>query len=73
MDNKTCLDQVDKGYRMPKPTGIRYMEVPDALYDIMLSSWQRAPEKRPTFEYLKTLFEDCFIATEGSYRDADGF
>ena len=71
MDNKTCLDQVDKGYRMGKPTGS--LVCPDSLYDIMLSCWQRVPEKRPTFEYLKDLFEDYFIATEGSYRDAEGF
>ena len=72
MDNKMCLDQVDKGYRMVKPTGPN-IDCPQSLYDIMLSCWQRVPEKRPTFEYLKLLFEDFFVATEGSYRDAEGF
>ena len=70
MDNKTCLDQVERGYRMPKPTG-HGVDCPESLYDVMLTCWQRVPEKRPTFEYLSAVFEDFFVATEGSYRDTD--
>lgn len=71
MDNRSTLDQVERGYRMPRPVGGR-LECPNELYDIMLQTWQRAPESRPTFEYMKSLFEDFSVAAEGQYRDTEG-
>ena len=72
MDNKAVLTEVDRGYRMPKPQGREGFECPDSLYEIMLMCWHRQPEKRPTFEYLHSTFEDYFVATEGSYRESEG-
>lgn len=51
---------------MPKPDGC-----PDALFNIMLSTWNQDAEKRPTFEYLKNTLEDYYVsAAEGAYREA---
>ena len=68
MDNRTVLDQVEKGYRMPRPTGYN-IDCPMPLYEIMQETWHRYPERRPTFEHLKSTFEDFFIATETSYKE----
>ena len=46
-------EQVKAGYRMPKPEGC-----PDVLYDLMLSTWNKEPKKRPSFEHLKDVLED---------------
>ena len=62
---REVLEQVEDGYRMPKPDGC-----PDALFNIMLSTWNRETEKRPTFEYLKSTLEDYYVsAAEGAYRE----
>ncbi len=71
MDNRAVLQEIERGYRMPQPVG-RGAECPKSLYDIMLTCWEKVPEKRPTFEYLHTVFEDYFVATEGSYRESEG-
>lgn len=66
MTNKEVLEKVEGGYRMPKPDGC-----PDALFNIMLSTWNQDAEKRPTFEYLKNTLEDYYVsAAEGAYREA---
>ncbi|XP_046562726.1 tyrosine-protein kinase SRK2-like [Haliotis rubra] len=69
MGGSEVLHKVDKGYRMPKPTGpISYTE---SYYDHMLKCWNRKPEDRPTFAYLHDFFDDYFIATEPDYRDTE--
>ncbi|XP_067125349.1 tyrosine-protein kinase Fyn-like [Centruroides vittatus] len=70
MHNREVIEQVDRGYRIPKP--LNY-ECPDSVYNIMLQCWDSDPEKRPTFEFLFGYFDDYFISTEPSYRDADEF
>ncbi len=72
MDNRTVLDQIEKGFRMPKPTGYN-IDCPDSLYDLQLQCWGRVAERRPTFEYLKNTLEDFFVATESNYRPPDEF
>ena len=67
-DNRTTLEQVEKGYRMPKPAGIN-IDCPQEYYEIMLDCWHKIPDKRPTFEYLKNTFEDYFVSTEKSYAE----
>jgi hypothetical protein len=69
MDNRTVLEQVEKGYRMPRPNGYN-IDCPTSLYEIMLETWNRVPERRPTFEHLKATFEAFFIATEASYKES---
>ena len=71
MDNRTTLESIEKGYRMPKPTGPA-IECPDDLYELTLMCWHKDADRRPTFEYLKSVFEDFSVATESSYKDAEG-
>jgi len=40
---------------------------PDALYNIMLSCWERKPDNRPTFKYLQCQLEDYFVAESEEY------
>ncbi|KAI1297931.1 Tyrosine-protein kinase Fyn [Halotydeus destructor] len=55
MDNKEVIEQVTRGYRMPRPLSHDCSEV---VYDQMLKCWDERPEVRPTFEYLRHFFEE---------------
>jgi Protein tyrosine and serine/threonine kinase len=69
MNNQTVLTQITANeYRMPRPVGVGIV-CPDELYDIMLNCWNRQADSRPTFEYLRTLFEDFYISTSPSYDE----
>lgn len=48
MMNREVLEQVDRGYRMPRP-----QNCPDSLYELMLHCWTKEDVERPTFEYLQ--------------------
>lgn len=67
MQNKEVIDQIQRGYRLPKPT---QYDCPDEVYKRMCDCWQSDPEKRPTFDYLATFFENYNVSAEQSYRDA---
>lgn len=63
MANREVLDQIDRGYRHPKPK-----DCPDALYDdVMKACWDADPQNRPTFEYLHSLLDDFDQAMETKY------
>lgn len=64
MTNAEVLQQVENGYRMPPP-----QICPPLLYDIMLETWQRDPEKRPTFETLQWKLEEFFTSDDSQYKD----
>lgn len=66
MANREVLDQVENGYRMPKPRNC-----PDSMYEAMRKTWDKTPQNRPTFEYLFNFFDDFFISTEPNYKDCD--
>ncbi|XP_069612822.1 tyrosine-protein kinase Fgr isoform X2 [Ranitomeya imitator] len=66
MSNREVLEQVERGYRMPCPSGC-----PPSLHDLMLQCWKGDPEERPTFEYLQSFLEDYFTATEPQYQPGD--
>lgn len=66
MSNREVLEQVEKGYRMPCPSGC-----PPSLHDLMIQCWKGDPEERPTFEYLQSFLEDYFTATEPQYQPGD--
>jgi CD48 antigen len=64
MSNPEVIQNLEKGYRMPRPENC-----PEGLYNIMDLCWKESPENRPTFEYLKSVLEDFFTATERQYQE----
>ncbi|KAJ3612696.1 hypothetical protein NHX12_018954 [Muraenolepis orangiensis] len=64
MSNPEVIQYLDQGYRMPRPENC-----PEGLYEIMCICWTEAPEQRPTFEYLRSVTEDFYTATERQYHD----
>lgn len=67
MRNNEVIEQVQRGYRLPKPTNC---DCPQEVYNQMKDCWQTDPDKRPTFEYLTEFFENYNVSIEQSYRDA---
>jgi len=67
MANREVLDQIERGYRHPKPK-----DCPDQLYDIMKQCWDKDPMNRPTFDYLTGYLDDFFTASENKYNETDG-
>ncbi|XP_036386343.1 tyrosine-protein kinase HCK-like [Megalops cyprinoides] len=63
MTNPEVIRSLEKGYRMQ-----RTESCPQELYDIMLDCWKNRPEERPTFEYLQSVLEDFYTATESQYQ-----
>ncbi|XP_046883262.1 tyrosine-protein kinase yes [Hypomesus transpacificus] len=66
MVNREVLEQVERGYRMPCPTGC-----PESLHEMMRVCWKKEADERPTFEYLQSFLEDYFTATEPQYQPGD--
>ncbi|XP_078495691.1 tyrosine-protein kinase Src42A [Ciona intestinalis] len=54
MQNFEILEQVERGYRMPK-----LEECSEQLYDIMMACWDKDPNRRPSFESLVMQLETC--------------
>lgn len=46
----------------------RMENCPDELYDIMKMCWKESAEERPTFDYLQSVLDDFYTATEGQYQ-----
>uniref|UniRef100_A0A3Q1AMC6 Tyrosine-protein kinase n=1 Tax=Amphiprion ocellaris TaxID=80972 RepID=A0A3Q1AMC6_AMPOC len=63
MTKGEVMSSVQRGYRMPQPDNC-----PKELYDIMMSCWKNRPEDRPTFEYMQSVLDDFYTATEGQYQ-----
>lgn len=63
MTNPEVIRALEKDYRMK-----RLDSCPVELYDIMLECWKNKPEERPTFEYLQSVLEDFYTATESQYQ-----
>ncbi|XP_070834956.1 tyrosine-protein kinase Lck [Chaetodon trifascialis] len=64
MSNPEVIQNLERNYRMPKPENC-----PDGLYNIMCLCWRENPDDRPTFEYLRSVLEDFFTATERQYQE----
>ncbi len=62
---REVLEQVERGYRMPKPAAAT-----ESLYDMLLKCWDRDPDARPTFEFLHSYFDDFFVTTEPNYKES---
>ncbi|KAG9332502.1 hypothetical protein JZ751_014600 [Albula glossodonta] len=63
MSNPEVIRSLERGYRMQRTDSC-----PQELYDIMLVCWKNKPEDRPTFEYLQSVLEDFYTATESQYQ-----
>ncbi|XP_062337359.1 tyrosine-protein kinase Lyn isoform X2 [Osmerus eperlanus] len=63
MSNGEVMTSVQRGYRMPRPENC-----PSELYDIMSTCWKTKPEDRPTFDYIQSVLDDFYTATEGQYQ-----
>nr|XP_055204718.1 tyrosine-protein kinase Lyn isoform X1 [Gorilla gorilla gorilla] len=61
--NADVMTALSQGYRMP-----RVENCPDELYDIMKMCWKEKAEERPTFDYLQSVLDDFYTATEGQYQ-----
>lgn len=66
MHSREVIEQIERGYRMPKPTN---HHLPDSIYHLMLNTWDANPEKRPTFEFLNHYFESFSITSEVPYKE----
>ena len=51
MDNREVLDQIQRGYRMP-----RHENCPEKISDSMLRCWDSSLDNRPTFDVNETKF-----------------
>ena len=74
MSNRQVLEHIDRGYRMPRPVECgrrKNFNCPLEIFDLMKACWRRDPESRPTFEFLKSVFEDFFVSVEQQYLDQD--
>ncbi|PVD35762.1 hypothetical protein C0Q70_02725 [Pomacea canaliculata] len=67
MAGSEVLLKVERGYRMERPKG--GLGCSEAFYEIMGKCWNEAPEQRPTFEFLHSIFIDYFTSTEQDYFD----
>ncbi|XP_005993488.1 tyrosine-protein kinase Lyn isoform X2 [Latimeria chalumnae] len=63
MSNSDVISSIQRGYRMPRPENC-----PDELYEVMEGCWKNKAEDRPTFDYLQSVLEDFYTATEGQYQ-----
>ncbi|XP_033923039.1 tyrosine-protein kinase HCK [Melopsittacus undulatus] len=63
MTNVEVIRALERGYRMP-----RTEHCPEELYEVMMRCWRSRPEDRPTFEYVQSILEDFFTATESQYQ-----
>lgn len=85
MHSREVIEQIERGYRMPKPTnhqlpdrwedkkmefGLVWHDYPIySIYHLMLNCWDAVPEKRPTFEFLNHYFESFSVTSEVPYKE----
>uniref|UniRef100_A0A8C8YVI7 Tyrosine-protein kinase n=1 Tax=Prolemur simus TaxID=1328070 RepID=A0A8C8YVI7_PROSS len=63
MTNPEVIRALERGYRMQRPENC-----PEELYSIMTRCWKNRPEERPTFEYIQSVLDDFYTATESQYQ-----
>ena len=68
MGNREVLEQVERGYRMTKPSLI-----PETMYEMLEKCWDSNANSRPTFEFLYTYFDDFFVTTEPNYKETSAY
>lgn len=55
MSNSEVLEEINKGYRLPKPE-----TCPEVIYEMMLKCWKKDPKERPSFAELSKEFARNF-------------
>nr|4CSV_A Chain A, SRC-ABL TYROSINE KINASE ANCESTOR [synthetic construct]4UEU_A Chain A, TYROSINE KINASE AS - A COMMON ANCESTOR OF SRC AND ABL [synthetic construct] len=60
MSGSEVIEQVERGYRMPRPQGC-----PEEIYELMLQCWNKSPEERPTFAETLHALETMFLPETG--------
>uniref|UniRef100_H3DJR0 Tyrosine-protein kinase n=1 Tax=Tetraodon nigroviridis TaxID=99883 RepID=H3DJR0_TETNG len=63
MTKGEVISSIQRGYRMPQPDSC-----PSELYHMMLDCWKDKPDARPTFEYMQSVLNDFYTATESQYQ-----
>lgn len=63
MTKGEVISSIQHGYRMPQPGNC-----PTELYHMMLNCWKEKPDDRPTFEYIQSVLNDFYTATESQYQ-----
>lgn len=63
MSNADVMSALQRGYRMP-----RMDNCPEELYEVMKQCWKEKAEERPTFDYLQSVLDDFYTATESQYQ-----
>jgi hypothetical protein len=66
MSNIEVMQQIEMNYRMPMPD-----KCPLSWYLIMLKTWDYDPMKRPTFDALKSMFEDLLFNDGHNYKETN--
>ncbi|XP_071119659.1 tyrosine-protein kinase STK-like [Haliotis cracherodii] len=64
-----AVDEIQRGYRLPKPQEHWLPEQIDPYYLIMQQCWKYDPVTRPSFFHIHTLFEDFKVQMERDYGD----
>ncbi|KAH3805975.1 hypothetical protein DPMN_134285 [Dreissena polymorpha] len=67
MSGHEVLNRVEKGLRIPRPTG-GPVHCPDIYYEHMFKCWNRSPETRPTFVSLQDFFNNYMVSAEGEFK-----
>ncbi|XP_023406727.1 tyrosine-protein kinase Blk isoform X3 [Loxodonta africana] len=69
MSNPEVIRSLEQGYRMPRPDSC-----PPELYSGVISKcWRSRREERPTFEFLQSVLQDFYTATEQQYESSPRF
>lgn len=63
MTKGEVISSLQRGYRMPQPDNC-----PTEFYHMMLNCWKDKPDDRPTFEYMQSVLNDFYTATESQYQ-----
>ncbi|XP_046549584.1 tyrosine-protein kinase STK-like [Haliotis rubra] len=64
-----AVDEIQRGYRLPKPQEHWLPEQIDPYYMIMQQCWKYDPVTRPSFFHVHSVFEDFRVQMERDYGD----
>jgi hypothetical protein len=59
------FEKLNTGYRMPKP---KNYPMPDDIYNMIVTCWNKKAEDRPTFQHLYNYLDAYNISSERAYH-----